>query len=1210
MNRPLARRSAGRAAGARLWGASRLISARAGALALLSLATLSLVPAGRAWAQDTFPGTSLSGASGSVTASNVTATGQSGEPTTYGFGALDSIWYSWTAPGNGDVTFQTCGGSTNFDTTLQTFTGSAVNALNQLATNDDSCGLQSVNTLAVTAGTTYRVQVDGYGSNTGTFELEWAFVAARPPAPTTTQACSALTGNWSGRSSTSGGISVDTQATNSGNATWNAAGTDAMNTIDGWSSASVQDQDSLVETFNWASTSDQGTYTFTFGKPVTNPVIHIDRIGGYTGSESNSSVWTLASPGTLYRLAGPSHFDTFADNSFNRTIGQVSANTSQSSLSPSGGTAPGSIMVEGTMSSLRFAVSGAQVGGGAAADAVEIVVCVPQADLELQTVVDTPAPTPGSTVTFTLTLTNDGPEAAPGVEVTGPLPAGLAFVSATPSQGSYDDATGIWDVGTVASGASPTLDIAATVTGTGTLTHAAEVTASGLVDPDSDPGDGSGDEFASSSLTVQAPNPVSCPAGSASDGFATGGSGAYRDEIYWLDWSCGGTTRFDPGDEVTKSWDAGKGLVITATLDNITAPIRPYDTGDWGGDTLDDLYSGINPIGLANATAGTDPQFDVSFAATLNGVPIDADIVVADAEDSSAAEEWLEWTSDGAGFQPIEATGVLEAAFSGGARTLRIEEPGNIGGGTLLALTEAVSTISVDMGAGGISATGFGVFLPFDHADADGFAAMSGHYLSVSASGGSQPSSATDVNALTLATLSHGGSLHLGSVRPDIEAADQPTSGADGDDTAGTDDEDGVTFPLLVRGRDTAIEVDVSQASASQGYLQGWFDWNGDGDFSDAGEQVASDLQSASAGASTISVPVTVPGAATTTPTFARFRWSTTQGLDASTAAPDGEVEDYQVQVLAPPALDFDADDSAGTTGADYATTFGGGNAIMLLTDTDVGITDADDTTLATGSTVTLSGFVDSGSEIVTIGGAVYTIGTQSVQTVSIGNTTFEIDSDGGDFQISVTAGTGEIADWVALFGDMTYQNTVSAPTPGLRTISFIVTDPSGVPSNPATTTISVGGKAVLAGAKSFVLVDGAAPGSTYALPGEDVVYTITVTNTGTGPTDPDTVFIVDPLPAEVIFFNGDIDTGGPDTHPGSDPVGFIDAGSGLSFTYSSDVGFAAGGTAPADFAACSYAPVPGYDPAVTHICFNPKGAMAAGDPDPAFSVSFRAGIR
>jgi large repetitive protein len=140
--------------------------------------------AAAARANNTFPGTTISGASSNLSASNVGATGEAGEPTTYGGGSLNTMWYSWTAPGSGSVTFETCGNpQTTFDTTLQSFTGSAVNALTLLAQNDDTGGCPvSVHpnygsriTWNVTQGTVYRVQVDGYASTTGTFRLTWNF---------------------------------------------------------------------------------------------------------------------------------------------------------------------------------------------------------------------------------------------------------------------------------------------------------------------------------------------------------------------------------------------------------------------------------------------------------------------------------------------------------------------------------------------------------------------------------------------------------------------------------------------------------------------------------------------------------------------------------------------------------------------------------------------------------------------------------------------------------------------------------------------------------------------------------------------------------------------------------------------------------------------------------------------------------------------------
>jgi len=133
------------------------------------------------------------------------------------------------------------------------------------------------------------------------------------------------------------------------------------------------------------------------------------------------------------------------------------------------------------------------------------------------------------------------------------------------------------------------------------------------------------------------------------------------------------------------------------------------------------------------------------------------------------------------------------------------------------------------------------------------------------------------------------------------------------------------------------------------------------------------------------------------------------------------------------------------------------------------------------------------------------------------------------------------------------------------------------------------------------------ASGSQYAIPGEDVVYTISVANLGAGSADNNSLFLVDTLPPDVTFYNDDMDGAGTLT---SDPVAFAQAGAGLSFNYATDVAFAAAGPRPTSLAACNYTPVGVYDPAVAYICFAPKGVMAGGDPDPSFSLSFRTAIR
>lgn len=130
-----------------------------------------------------------------------------------------------------------------------------------------------------------------------------------------------------------------------------------------------------------------------------------------------------------------------------------------------------------------------------------------------------------------------------------------------------------------------------------------------------------------------------------------------------------------------------------------------------------------------------------------------------------------------------------------------------------------------------------------------------------------------------------------------------------------------------------------------------------------------------------------------------------------------------------------------------------------------------------------------------------------------------------------------------------------------------------------------------------------------FALPDNDVIYTITVRNIGTGPTDADTIFLVDRMPANIRFFNDDIDSGGNNSFSGTHAIGFIDNGSGTDFDANRDVKYSNGNSPPSNFSDCNYTPSVGYDPNVKFICINPKGQMVSDDEPPSFSLSFRARI-
>mgnify|MGYP003397724852 CR=1 FL=1 len=79
------------------------------------------------------------------------------------------------------------------------------------------------------------------------------------------------------------------------------------------------------------------------------------------------------------------------------------------------------------------------------------------ADVAITKSVDNPAANVGENVTFTIGVTNNGPDTAESVSVADNLPAGLTFVSANPSA-AYDAGTGVWTVGTVANVARLSLE--------------------------------------------------------------------------------------------------------------------------------------------------------------------------------------------------------------------------------------------------------------------------------------------------------------------------------------------------------------------------------------------------------------------------------------------------------------------------------------------------------------------------------------------------------------------------------------------------------------------------------------------------------------------------------------------------------------------------------------------------------------------------------
>jgi hypothetical protein len=138
-----------------------------------------------------------------------------------------------------------------------------------------------------------------------------------------------------------------------------------------------------------------------------------------------------------------------------------------------------------------------------------------------------------------------------------------------------------------------------------------------------------------------------------------------------------------------------------------------------------------------------------------------------------------------------------------------------------------------------------------------------------------------------------------------------PNAGATGDDEHWLDDENGVRMWFVSPGFKPMIQV----YAATPGYLNAWIDINQDGDWNDLGEQLISGVWIDQPGLywlHELTALQPLPADMPLGETFLRFRFSSNvqfllpYGGNPDPAGPDpnGEVEDYRIEVLRP-SLDF-----------------------------------------------------------------------------------------------------------------------------------------------------------------------------------------------------------------------------------------------------------------------------------------------------------------
>ncbi|WP_437399299.1 gliding motility-associated C-terminal domain-containing protein [Flagellimonas lutimaris] len=147
-------------------------------------------------------------------------------------------------------------------------------------------------------------------------------------------------------------------------------------------------------------------------------------------------------------------------------------------------TDPNTQVLNATFGTYTFEWTVSDVSCDTASDTTEVT--IEGIDLSLTKEIDKSPPLVSDNVRFTLTVFNDGPSDATSVEVTDLLPSGYSYVTDN-GGGTYDEVTGIWNIGTLTNGSSISLEILAKVNASGDYDNVAEITGHDQTDIDSTP---------------------------------------------------------------------------------------------------------------------------------------------------------------------------------------------------------------------------------------------------------------------------------------------------------------------------------------------------------------------------------------------------------------------------------------------------------------------------------------------------------------------------------------------------------------------------------------------------------------------------------------------------------------------------------------------------------------------------------------------------
>jgi uncharacterized repeat protein (TIGR01451 family) len=292
-------------------------------------------------------------------------------------------------------------------------------------------------------------------------------------------------------------------------------------------------------------------------------------------------------------------------------------------VAPLAASASATLQIVATVTTTDEVCNIAQVGSGlpldpnAANNRSEVCISAPRtADLALSMSVSSPTVLVGGSVTYTLTVTHVGtgdPAYAVDVQEAFPAFAALNPTSFTASQGSYNPATGLWNLATLPPGGSATLAITVTAPNTaGALTNQGTAAAN-----TSDPNNAN--NTASATTTVLSPATVSATK-TVTGPFNEGNTVTYT---IVLSNSAAYDQQNNSGAELTDVLPAGLTLVSASATGGTATATVATNTMTWdgvvpaGGSVTVTILATIQP-----GTAGTTitNQASIAFDADGNGV--------------------------------------------------------------------------------------------------------------------------------------------------------------------------------------------------------------------------------------------------------------------------------------------------------------------------------------------------------------------------------------------------------------------------------------------------------------------------------------------------------------------------------------------------------------------------------------------------------------